>query len=190
MSATERATERISNPVTESEPSVERKLSTDDVFHLLQSQRRRDAIRFLRDKDGPVEMRDIAEQVAAWENDTTVQTLSSSERQRAYIPLYQSHLPKLDEEGIIEYDQNRGIVRKTPLSEQLECYLDVDDEPTEDEDSRQWNAYYLGVSGAGTLLFLGAILNAPLFSLLPATVTVAVVLAAFWMVSISHSISV
>ena len=55
-------------------------------------------------------MHDIAEQVAAWENETTVQALTSDELQRADIPLYQSHLPKLDEEGAIEYNKNRGIV--------------------------------------------------------------------------------
>ncbi len=189
MSATERLSDRIGSPITDGEPSVEHELSTDDVFHLLQSERRRAVIRYLRDTEQPVKMRDIAEQVAAWENDTTVQALSSDQRQRAYIPLYQSHLPKLDEEGVIEYDQSRGTVRKTPCATQLERLLDVDDEPADDENDRPWNTYYLGVSCFGTLLFLGASLNIPLFTLVPNVVAVILVLTAFWIVSTIHTFS-
>jgi len=52
-----------------------------------------------------VKMCDVAEHVAAKEHETTVKQLLSDERQRVYIPLYQSHLPKLDEAGIIDYDK-------------------------------------------------------------------------------------
>jgi hypothetical protein len=114
---------------SDSEVACENEFPTDDAFHLLQNHRRRAAIRYLRDKDEPVEMRDLAEQVAAWENETTVQALTSEERQRAYIPLYQSHLPNLNEGKIIEYDQNRGIVEKTPFASLLERYLTVGQNP-------------------------------------------------------------
>ena len=99
-------------------------LSTDQTFHLLQTRRRRDALWYLKRHDGPVEMSDMAEQVAAWEYDTTVPQLRSNERQRVYIGLYQTHLPKLDEAGVVDYDQNRGIVERTPLAEEFDPYLD------------------------------------------------------------------
>ena len=104
-------------------------------------------------------MRDIAEQVAAWENETTIQALTSDERQRVYIPLYQSHLPKLDEEGIIEYNQSRGTVERTKLADQLDQYLTVDEQTEEMEESTQrvpWESYYLGVSVFSTILLAGA----------------------------------
>ncbi|WP_436345052.1 DUF7344 domain-containing protein [Natronorubrum sp. FCH18a] len=88
-------------------------LSDDDVFHLLQTFRRRETIRYLLHENGSVRMRDIAEHVAAEEHGTTVADLTSTQRQRVYIPLYQSHLPKLDEAGVIEYDKARGLVRPT-----------------------------------------------------------------------------
>ncbi|MDG5820455.1 hypothetical protein [Natronococcus sp. A-GB7] len=100
-------------------------LDDDDVFHILQTNRRRDAIRYLLEHDEPVKMRDVAEYVAALENDTTVAELSSTERQRVYIPLYQSHLPKLDSEGIIEYNKSRGIVRPTETLELFRPYLEL-----------------------------------------------------------------
>jgi hypothetical protein len=100
-------------------------LSKDDLFHILQNQRRRRVLKYLQDvdEDEQVDMRDIAEQVAAWEHDTTLQQLTSDERQRVYIALYQSHLPKLDEKGIIDYNQSRGFVTQTPLADQFEHYL-------------------------------------------------------------------
>lgn len=101
-------------------------LSKDELFHLLQNQRRRRVLLYLQDTDGEVSMRDIAEQVAAWENDTTVAALGSNERQRVYIALYQSHLPKLDDAGVLTYDQQRGIVSRTQLADQLEAYLNVE----------------------------------------------------------------
>lgn len=104
-------------------------LSKDELFHLLQNQRRRRVLLYLQGTSGEVSMRDIAEQVAAWENDTTVEALGSNERQRVYIALYQSHLPKLDDAGVLTYDQQRGIVARTQLADQLETYLNVNAPP-------------------------------------------------------------
>ncbi|WP_101298275.1 DUF7344 domain-containing protein [Halegenticoccus soli] len=100
-------------------------LSKDDLFHVLQNQRRRRVLKYLQGREGPVGMRDVAEQVAAWEHDTTVEALASDERQRVYIALYQSHLPKLDEKGIVDYNQSRGLVERTPLADQFDPYLEV-----------------------------------------------------------------
>jgi hypothetical protein len=100
-------------------------ISKDDAFHLLQNARRRAVLRYLADHDDErFRMRDLAEEVAAWEHDTTVRQLSSDERQRVYIALYQSHLPKLDEHGIIAYNQSRGVVERTELTRVLEPYLE------------------------------------------------------------------
>ncbi len=101
------------------------RLSKDEMFHILQNERRRRVLEFISNCDGPVEMRDVAEQVAAWEHDTTVQALTSDERQRVYIALYQSHLPKLDDVGLIDYNQSRGIIDPRETVEQVEPYLNT-----------------------------------------------------------------
>lgn len=98
--------------------------SEDDLFHILQVNRRRDAISYLLDKDGPIKMGNIAEYVAAKEQETTIQELTSTQRHRVYIPLYQSHLPKLDKKGLIEYNKPRGIVRPTDRLEVFRPYLE------------------------------------------------------------------
>lgn len=98
----------------------------DDGFHVLQNTRRRAVLRYLlarRNRDR-FRMRTVAEAVAAWEHDTTVQQLRSDERQRVYIALYQTHLPKLDSHDVIDYHQSRGVIETLPLLEAFDPYLD------------------------------------------------------------------
>jgi len=139
-------------------------LTEDELYHVLQSQRRRNALRYLQAHDGPVRMRELAEQVAAWEHDTTLHALTSQERQRVYIPLYQSHLPKLDDAGVIDYNQSRGVVERTSLADQLDPYLDgsiaeIDGDAAADD--RRWNGYFAGAIGVGALAVGGASLGLP-----------------------------
>jgi hypothetical protein len=99
-------------------------LDPDNVFHLLQNQRRRYALRYLDAVESEtVRMSDLAEQVAAWEHDTDPQSVSSRQRQRVYIPLYQNHLPKLARHGVIDYQQSRGIVTRLDAADQLDEHL-------------------------------------------------------------------
>lgn len=154
-------------PQTEEETTD---LDADGVYHLLQNERRRNVLEYLRGREGPVQMRDIAEQVAAWEHDTTVQALMSDQRQRVYIALYQAHLPKLDKEGIIDYNQSRGIVEKNPAAQELIAHLEQpgdDEESDADESEHAWGTYYLGVSGASALLIGASGLGLPGISSVP-----------------------
>lgn len=116
-------------------PEEEQSLAKDDIFHILQNERRRQVLRHLKGVDETVEMREIAEKIAAWENDTTVANLYSDQRQRVYIALYQSHLPKLDDLGVINYNQSRGTIEPTPLIDDVTQYLDRDAADTEGDHS-------------------------------------------------------
>lgn len=155
---------------TDDSPS---ELPADDIYHILQTKRRRDVLRYLRDADGPVRLRDLAERVAAWEQETTVEHLSSDERQRVYISLYQSHLPKLDNRGIVEYDKDRGRVEATPLAAQFEPYLGDDTDDTVDSND-PWPRRYAATVGL-CALFVGAVAVGaiPLSGMGGATVVVA-----------------
>lgn len=142
--------------------TTDRSLSTDDTFHLLQNARRRAALRYISGHadecghadESAFEMREIADQVAAWENDKPVAQITSSERQRVYIALYQNHLPKLDDAGVIDYNQSRGIVEATPLLETVEPYLTAGSaaDPSAAERSTSANADSLRYYGGATLL--------------------------------------
>jgi len=168
-------------------------LSQDKIFHVLQTQRRRDALRYLKDNEGPVEMRTLAEQVAAWENDTTVEALASDERQRVYIALYQSHLPKLDKEGVIEYDQSRGVVERGPLAEQFDPYLEANVDAGSDVvsdgdvDSGRWIQYYRRTTAASASLLAAAWLGAPFVASLPGQVLGALVVAVYAVIATAQA---
>lgn len=144
----------------------ERILTTDEVFHILQNERRRRILMYLREHDegDGVDMRDIVEWVAAQEHNTTVNALRSKERQRVYIALYQSHLPKLDDYNLVEYDQRRGWVTLTDAAQVVFPYLMEASEVLEesDEETEEWSrtrTYNTMALGGSAALLTAAWLN-------------------------------
>lgn len=142
----------------ESESKQETTAQKDRVFEMLSNLRRRRVLRYLRAHEGesPVLLRALAEQIAAWENDTSVGSVTYKQRKRVYTSLYQSHLPRLHRCGFIEYDANRGTIELTPEGEQLDIYLEI-----VPKDEIPWSEVYLGLSAvaiaAVAALWFGAI---------------------------------
>lgn len=131
-------------PVDEAEPETP---SLDLVFGILKNGRRRRVLKYLQETEGEVTLSDLAEHIAAIENDTTPKQLTSSERKRVYVGLYQCHLPKMDDAGVVEYNQARGLIRPTDQSEHFEKYLDQ----TTEEEATDWYQYYGAVSLLGVV---------------------------------------
>lgn len=130
-------------------------IAKGDAFHLLKNPRRRAVVRYLlaRDDQETVRMATVTEAVAAWEHDTTVERLTSKERQRVYIGLYQTHLPKLDAHGVIEYNSDRGWITPTPLLQVFAPYVttglpadDTESELTVTDDERTETSLAAAVS--------------------------------------------
>lgn len=113
------------------------RLSLDVIFEILHVSRRRDVLGYLEENDGAASLDELAEFIAAKENGIEEWELSSSQRKRVYIGLYQCHLPKMDDAGIIDYNQPRGQVELKPAAAQLYPYLYLD--PFEDEDEDESN---------------------------------------------------
>lgn len=119
----------------------------DQAFEVLKNRRRRQTLQYLRAHDGETTLSDVAEHIAALENDTTVQAISSTQRKRVYVALYQCHLPKMDDIGVVEFDKNRGTIVATPAAAQLNSYF-------ESSQRREWYKVYLAVALAGSVLFV------------------------------------
>ncbi|QLG50073.1 DUF7344 domain-containing protein [Natrinema halophilum] len=115
-------------------------LTKDTLFHLLESRRRRWTIRYLKQRGGRADIGDLAEQIAAWENETSTDRVSSQQRKRAYTALQQRHVPRLDKAGVVDFDRNRGTVEVTDRMQELDVYLEV--VPKRDI---PWSTYYLGL---------------------------------------------
>lgn len=109
-------------------------LSKDMIFELLRNWRRRQVLRYLDVNDGTARLDELAEEIAARENGIDQQALSSSERKRVYIALYQCHLPKMDDSGVIDYNQARGTIELQQGAAPLFPYLYLDPAPSGDED--------------------------------------------------------
>lgn len=133
-----------------SKSTSEEGMSTDTVFTILENERRRLTLQYLEEHENPVTLGELAKYIAATENDKTTEEVSSEERKRTYIGLYQSHLPKMDELGVIEFDSDRGFIRVNDSTDELLEYLNTEDP------SSEWSIRYLGLVGAGALLLLVA----------------------------------
>ncbi|UWG50186.1 putative trancriptional regulator, ArsR family [Halalkaliarchaeum sp. AArc-CO] len=124
-------------------------LTKDELFDLLKNSRRRTVINYLRDEDGSANLSEVAEHIAARENDISVQELSSAQRKRVYIGLYQCHLPKMDESGVVEYDKHRGTIELQDSVTQLLPYMETsDDEAEETGDAEEIHREQLTVLAA------------------------------------------
>lgn len=129
---------------------ISAELSTEDVYDVLSNRRRRYAIHYLKQVDGQVDVSTLAEQVAAWENNKPIEGLTSQERKRVYISLYQSHLPTLEKRGLVVYDEDRGTVELTDTIANANVYLEV-----VAGRNVPWSLFYLGLSLiSGILLVL------------------------------------
>ncbi len=142
-------------------------LSKSEIFDLLRNQRRRFVLHYLKhyDGDGPVELGELATQVAAWENDVGVDEVTSSQRKRVYTTLQQSHLPKLDEAGIVEFDAGRGQIRATDVVEDLTIYLEI--VPSHEF---AWHEFYLGLGAVGSALMAAVWAGIYPFTMVPGIV--------------------
>ena len=154
-------------------------LSEDLIFDVLKNRRRRYTLHYLKQQDRPVELSELAEQVAAWENDTTVEGLSANERKSVYTSLYQTHLPKLADAGIVDYNQNRGVVELSDNAAQLEGYLRPQDE-------FPWIRYYLGLAVVSAILVAGDYLGVPPFEAIPDEIWGFLIVAAFALSAATH----
>ena len=125
-----------------------REIPIDQVYSILRNRRRRLVLSQLERADGSLKIGDLAEQIAAIENDKPISAVRSKERKRVYISLYQSHLPKLDETGVVDYDADRGVVERGPY---FRTVLETLDSPKPDR--HPWPVYYLGAIVALGLLF-------------------------------------
>ena len=133
-------------------------LSTNDIHSLLKNQRRRYVLEYLRANENSARLRDVAEQIAAWENDKELKAITSSERKRAYVGLYQCHLPKMDDADVVTFDQNRGDIEMAANAEQLLPYLDGDgsDEEEAETTARLTADRYLAVAGTSLAVTVAA----------------------------------
>lgn len=109
----------------------------DSVLTVLRNERRRRALRLACER-GRTTTKELTDEIAALENEKHPDHVSSTERKRVYIALYQTHLPKMASAGFITYEGH--VVEPCELAheiwgplEELEAILDdtIEREPNQ-----------------------------------------------------------
>lgn len=168
--------------VDQSEPTnTDDTLTEDELFEILSNRRRRHILhQLIRERD-TLDIGTLSKEIAAWEDGLELHEVSSSDRKRVYTALHQSHLPKMDKAGVIDFDRDRGTVEPTPALEDIEIYMAV-------VHGREipWSNYYLGLTGLSGLLLVAASFSFGPFPLLSLSAWAVFVIVAFGISALVH----
>jgi DNA-binding transcriptional ArsR family regulator len=157
-------------------------LSRDDLFSMLRNERRREVIHYLSDHEGTVDLRELSEYIAALENDCEPAAVTYKQRKRVQTALYQMHLPKLAEQGIVAYDRRAGKVELASGAADCLPYLAAD----ADRQHRRWWRWYLLVAAAAAVPIGLAALDLQPFASVPGLGYAAVACVAFVVISVAQ----
>lgn len=133
------------------------------IFDLLSNSRRRMVIFYLGTPGTEMTVAELAEAIAARENDTDIEAITYKQRKRVYVSLYQTHLPRLADAEIVRYEKDAGTVGLTERAAELESFL------TATEGSRYpWHKHYLSLSLVSGFALLAHFVGVPGFETVPA----------------------
>jgi hypothetical protein len=150
-----------------------------EIFELLSNHRRRYTIRFCKE-NGSATLGELAEHIAALEQNKALAEISSSERKRVYTSLQQTHLHRLEDAGMIQYDGD--TIELTDQAKKLEVYLDI-----VPEGSVPWSVYYLGVSVIAVVIVAAVWAGfLPSNSILSETVVMAAIVFVYIASAVAH----
>ena len=137
-------------------------LSFDSIFFTLSNSRRRSVIYCLKREDGPLDVSRLTTLITAMENDTPPENVTYRQRKRVYTSLHQSHLPKMDDLGIIEFDQRAGTVEPDNGLDEIDVYLEI-----VPGSEISWSEFYLGLGVLSIAVCLLALVNVYPFGVVP-----------------------
>ncbi|AUV80901.1 hypothetical protein C2R22_03880 [Salinigranum rubrum] len=98
--------------------------SLDELFQLLSQERRRFALYYLDQADGPVALEELAREVARRENGSPGPA-SSDDYAEQLITLKHNHLPRIADATHIEYDRDNRFIRITGMTPEADLLLSV-----------------------------------------------------------------
>jgi hypothetical protein len=153
---------------------------TDTVFDLLSNARRRHLIGLLYCADDPVPLREAAERIAAAERDVAVDEVDEPHVRSVYVSLYQTHLPRLEANEVVTYDDETGTVTLEESAATRRMFrLGGVSTP------RQWRLYYVALALlAWAVIVLRAVGVVPASFVSWSVVAVVIALALVGMVAI------
>ncbi|NJE11217.1 hypothetical protein [Thermococcus sp. MAR1] len=101
---------------------------------ILGNDRRMLMIEFLQQREGHAELRELVEYIAEKEGST-----DRKHRKSVYVSLVQTHIPKLEREGVITF--SHGVVTLLKIPDDVTVYMEV-----VSRHDISWSAFYMGTS--------------------------------------------
>lgn len=95
------------------------------TFGIFAHHRRRYALRGLRMYEDPMTLADLADEVAIRENEAPITEISAETVKRVYLSLYHTHVPKLEEAGLVQYDQDTDMVALSERADDIEQHQEL-----------------------------------------------------------------
>lgn len=96
---------------------TEEPLELDALLESLEHPRRRYLLYALSDGSG-TSLSELAAMIAAWETGVPPEDVDEVDRDRVFIALYHAHVPKLEREGVVDFDRGTEAVRLGPNGRQ------------------------------------------------------------------------
>ncbi|WP_255168279.1 DUF7344 domain-containing protein [Natrononativus amylolyticus] len=100
-------------------------VEVDTVLGLLNERRRRYALYYLAEQDGPVPVQEVVDAVAEMEANAEQFDVPDDRFGRVETALQHTHLPMIDEVEFIEYDADERVVRLTDSPPTFDAILTV-----------------------------------------------------------------
>jgi hypothetical protein len=135
--------------------TTRRSMTECQIHQLLANERRRAVIERLDASPGTVSVRELSTSIASAETDQSPPP--ARVRESVYTSLHQTHLPKLHEAGVLEYDREGRRVHVLPAVRQVDRHMDVVNGL-----GVTWGEYYRSLGVFGLLLVIGSLTGLPL----------------------------
>ncbi|MWV63861.1 hypothetical protein GRS48_03345 [Halorubrum sp. JWXQ-INN 858] len=150
----------------------------ESVIHdVLSNSRRTTAIRKLRTSGGRIGVRELSEAIAA--DETGQSPAPRRVRESVYASLHQTHLPRLHELGVVEYDRARKEVRTCQHARDVSRYMEV-----VTGYGLTWTELYQALGVVTLLVVLAAQLDAPVIGAIDPLLWTSAALSAFALVTL------
>lgn len=98
-------------------------LADEEIHDILRNTRRRAVLQTLRETVGTTSLRELSVSIA--ERESGESPPPSDIRESVYNSLHQTHLPKLDRDGVINYDRDRKTVELDNPAREVDVYMEI-----------------------------------------------------------------
>lgn len=131
-----------------------------EIHDILRNWRRQMVLKELKGNAGTMALRDLAENLAASESGESPPPRNV--RNSVYNSLHQTHLPKLDDAGVVDYDTDRKTVSLESQARDVDLYMEV-----VTEYGITWATFYRRLTLLALLTLVGAEVGVPVLDSAP-----------------------